>query len=87
MSLVTALFGWLFVQSYVNFPDGYAIDVNRDPPRFAQPCDRDNVVSIDVPGGRLLGDATISMRYDQDDRFPTPGPSADLLRIRLQWKF
>src|SRR5712675_1451477 len=55
MGLITALFGWFFLQSYVRIPDGYAIDVERDPPRFAAPCDRDNVVSLDVPGGRLLG--------------------------------
>ena len=68
MSLVTILFGWLLAQRYVNIPDGYHIDVDRDPPRFAEPCDRDNIVSINVPSGHLLGNGTLSLRYDEEDR-------------------
>jgi len=85
MGLITALFGWFFLQSYVHIPDGYAIDVERDPPRFAAPCDRDNVVSLDVPGGRLLGGSELSLRYDEEDR--SMGPGADVLLLRLKWKF
>ena len=85
MGLVSALFGWLFLQSYVHLPDGYALDVDRDPPRFAAPCDRDNVVSVDVPSGHLLGDGTISLRYDEEDR--SMGSGADTVLLRLQWHF
>ncbi len=85
MSLVTALFGWFFLQSYVHVPDGYAIDLNRDPPRFAAPCDRDNVVSLDVPGGRLLADGQVSLRYDQEDR--SFGHGADSVLLRFKWTF
>ena len=86
MGLVSALFGWfLFQQSYLRVPDGYAIDVDRDPPRFAAPCDRDNVVSLDVPGGQLLGGSELSLRYDEEDR--SMGRGADVLLLRLKWSF
>ena len=85
MGLVATLFGWLFLQSYVHLPDGYALDVDRDPPRFAAPCDRDNVVSIDVPGGRLLGHGELSLRYDEEDR--TLGRGADTVLFRVKWSF
>ena len=85
MSLVTALLGWFFLHSYVRIPDGYAIDVERDPPRFAAPCDRDNVVSIDVPGGRFLTGSELSLRYDEEDR--SMGRDADVLMLRLKWKY
>ena len=89
MGLVSVLFGWLFVQSYLHLPDGYALDVERDPPRFAAPCDRDNVVSLDVPGGKVFGDAfgnaSLSLRYDEEDR--SMGSDADTVLLRFQWKF
>ncbi len=85
MALVTALFGWLFSQSYLNVPNGDAIDLERDPPRFAAPCDRHNRVAINVPGGHLLGDSTISLRYDGEDR--TLGPGASSVMIRMKWEF
>lgn len=85
MSLLATLFGWLFLQSYFHLPDGYARDVNRDPPRFAAPCDRDTIASIDVPGGQLLGGGEISLRYDKEDR--SMGPDANFLRLRVQWTF
>jgi hypothetical protein len=85
MSLISVLFGWLFVQPYLVVPDGYARDVDRDPPRYAAPCDRDNVVAIDIPNGRLLGDGQLSLRYDEEDR--SMGGDADTVRVRLQWRF
>lgn len=85
MSLVSALFGWFFLQSYVRVPNGYAIDVQRDPPRFASPCDRDNVVSLNVPGGLLLGGSEVTLRYDEEDR--SMGADADTLLLRLKWSF
>jgi hypothetical protein len=86
MGLITALLGWFFLnQSYLHIPDGYHVDVERDPPRFAAPCDRDNVVSLDVPGGRLLGGSELSLRYDDEDR--SMGPDADILMLRLKWSF
>ena len=86
MGLVSALFGWfLFQQSYLHVPDGYEIDVERTPARYAAPCDRDNVVSIDLPTAKFLAGADLSMRYDEEDR--SMGSDADVVRFRLEWKF
>ena len=85
MGLVSALFGLLFLQSYVQLPNAYQRDVERDPPRFAAPCDRDNIVAINVPHGHLLGDATLSLRYDEEDRAMYDDASA--VRFRIQWKW
>jgi hypothetical protein len=85
MGLISALFGWFFLQSYVKVPDGYAIDVDRNPPRYAAPCDRDNVVALEVPSGKLLAGGKLSLRYDEEDR--SMGSDADTLLLRLQWRF
>ena len=86
MGLVSALFGWfLFQQSYLHVPDGYEIDVERTPARYAAPCDRDNVVSIDLPTKKFLAGADLSMRYDEEDR--SMGTDADVVRFRFEWKF
>jgi hypothetical protein len=85
MSLISALFGWFLLQSYVKVPDGYEIDVDRDPPRFAAPADRDNVVALDVPSGKLLAGGKLSLRYDEEDR--AMGSDADVLILRVQWRF
>jgi hypothetical protein len=85
MGLISALFGWFLLQSYVTVPDGYEIDVERDPPRFAAPCDRDNVVAVDVPTQRFLAGGKLSLRYDEEDR--SMGRDADTLILRLQWRF
>jgi hypothetical protein len=85
MGLISALFGLFIGQSYVQIPDGYAIDVDRDPPRFAAPCDRDNVVSVEIPTKKILGDAKLSLRYDEEDR--SMGRDGDVLMLRLQYRF
>ena len=81
----TTLFGWLFLKSYVHIPDGYAIDFDRDPPRFAAPVDRNNYVSIDLPMKKLIGTGDVSLRFDHDDR--TMGSGGSVVRLRFQWKF
>ena len=84
MGLVSALVGWLlFQQSYLKIPDGYAIDVDRNPARYAAPCDRDNVVSIDLPTRTFLAGGDLSMRYDEEDR--SMGSDADVVRFRIEW--
>ena len=86
MGLVSVLFGWfMFQQSLLHVPDGYHIDVERDPARFAAPCDRDNVVAIDLPTAKFLAGGKLSMRYDEEDR--SMGSDADVVRFRLEWKF
>ena len=85
MVLISTLLGWFFLQSYVRVPDGYQIDVDRDPPRYAAPVDRDNIVSLEVPSGRFLAGGGLSFRYDEEDR--KLGRDADTLTVRVQWRF
>ena len=86
MSLVTILFGWFLTQRYLNVPDGYHIDVDRDPPMFAAGADRNNIVQFNVPSGHLLGDnGAVALRYDSESRVFGSGSSA--LSVRLTWRF
>lgn len=82
----TTLFAWFFLPSFVHIPNGYSIDVDRDPPRYAAPIDRDNYVSVDVPGStRFLAGGQVSLRVDGEDR--KLGDDGNLLRLRVEWKF
>src|SRR5579884_2092770 len=36
------------VPARLHIPDGYALDVMRDPPRFARPLHHDRLVSLDL---------------------------------------
>jgi hypothetical protein len=82
----TTLFGWLFLPSFVHFPNGYDLQVKRDPPSFARPVDNDNIVSLDVPGSsRLVGGAKITLRFDSESR--RMGSGSDIIRLRFDWPF
>lgn len=81
----TTLITWLALKSIVRLPDGYAIDVDRNPPRYAVGVDRSNMVSVDVPGGTVLRGATISLRLDEEDR--AFGSGADAVMLRIRWEY
>jgi hypothetical protein len=81
----TTLFSWLLLKSYVHIPDGYHIDFDRDPPRFARPVDPNNYVSLDLPTGNALVGGRVSLRFDEEDR--ALGTGASVLRLRFQWKW
>jgi hypothetical protein len=81
----TTLFGWLFLPSFVHFPNGYSLRVTREPPRYATAVDNKLYVSLELPGGSALGDATLSLRFGQDNR--PMGAGASTLRLRLEWDF
>jgi len=85
MGLVTAIFGWMLLNPWVRFPDGYQIHVDRDPPRFADPCDRNNILAFNMPTARALGGGVVALRYDSEHR-PMGSGSASMM-IRLRWKF
>lgn len=83
----TTLFAWFFLPSFLHIPNGYSIDVDRDPPRYAEPVDRDNYVAVEVPGStRLLAGARVTLRFDGEDRGPM-GEGGSLIRLRVDWKF
>ena len=85
MSLLSALFGVFFLQPYVKVPDGYEIDLEREPPAYAIPCDRSNIVRLEIPSGHLLGDGKLVLRYDDERHSIAPGGNAVILR--MQWAF
>jgi hypothetical protein len=80
----TTLFGWMFFKSIVHFPDGYAIDVGRDSPRYAMGVDRDNIVSVDLPTTAVIQNGAIQLRFDSEDR--GYGHGADSVMLRFKWK-
>jgi hypothetical protein len=86
MGLVTALFGWIFLQPYVHLPNAYERELERDPPPFAEPCDRHKLVSVDVPVGAFIGNPTISLRYDREER-STIDDGASAVSLRIRWSF
>jgi len=85
MSLISALFGMFLGQAYVKIPDGYEIDLEREPPAYAIPRDRSNIVRLEIPSGHLLGDGQLVLRYDSERRSIRPGGNA--LILRMQWDF
>jgi hypothetical protein len=85
MGLMSALLGLFVTQSYVKIPDGYQIDVERDPPAYAIPCDRSNIASVNIPTGHLLGDGQLVLRYDDEKHSIAQSGTAVILR--MQWGF
>jgi len=66
-------------------PDGYAIDFDRSPRRFAAPVDRDRIVALDVMPKPRHG-WTASVAYDEEKRGPFPG-SGDVVRFLFERRF
>lgn len=64
-------------------PDGYEIDVGRDPLRFADPVDRDKLVGFDLMPRRRFG-AMLSFSYDEES-LPAMGGGSELFRLQLEW--
>ena len=86
MGLIAALFGLFMHQAYLKVPDGYAIEYDRDPPRFAVPADRSNVVQLNVPTAHVLGDAKLQLRYDSESRGDIQ-PGTEMILFRVLWEF
>jgi hypothetical protein len=85
MDLIIALFGMFLHQAYVKVPDGYHIDLEREPPAFAIPRDRSNIIRLEIPSGHLLGDGKLVLRYDSENR--SIAPSGTAIILRMQWEF
>src|SRR2546430_13105791 len=69
----------------LDIPDGYAEDLDRGPPRFVAPVDRDRIVGLDLLGGQRRG-WTAEAAYDEEKRGPFHG-TADVLRVVLEYHF
>src|SRR5262249_31904598 len=61
-----------FLPSELHIPDAYALDDDRDAPRFAAPIDSDRMVSFDLIGRPKRGWKAF-VAYDSEDRGPFPG--------------
>jgi hypothetical protein len=85
MSMMSALFGLFLHQAYLKVPDGYQIDLEREPPAYAIPRDRSNIVKLEIPTANLLGDGRLVLRYDSEMR--SIAPSGNAIILRMQWDF
>lgn len=68
----------------LHIPDLYALDVERDPPRFADPVDRDKLVSFDLLPRPVRG-GMLSLSYD--DESTRIGESSKLFRLVFELRF
>jgi hypothetical protein len=72
------------VPSRFHIPDLYAIDYDRDAPRFADPIDRDNMVAIEVFGIERHG---VGMFLDYDEESFPIGDDGDYFAVRFERLF
>jgi len=68
----------------LHIPDLYAVDVERDAPRFAEPIDRDKLVSLDLLPRPVKG-GMLSLSYD--DESARLGKSSKLFRLVFEMRF
>jgi hypothetical protein len=67
-----------------HIPDLYAIDFDRDAPRFADPIDRDRLVAIEAFSFEEYG---VGMFLDYDEESYPMGEDSNLFAVRLQRAF
>ena len=72
------------IPARVRFPDGYAIDVQRDPPRFAQGVETDTIAELRMWSRPATG---MSLSVDLKDETPRVGSGGTLLQLRFQYRF
>jgi hypothetical protein len=71
------------VPARLHIPDGYALDVTRDPPRFARPFHHDRLVSLDLLSRPRW---TVSVAYDEDSLGPL-ARSGEAVRFFVEYPF
>ncbi len=67
----------------LHIPDGYALDVTRDPPRFARPLHHDRLVALDLLSRPRW---TVSLAYDEDALGPL-ARSGEVVRFFVEYPF
>jgi hypothetical protein len=73
-----------FIPKRIHIPDLYAVDFERDPPRFAEPVDGDRMVALEfVPPGRRR--PSVSFVYDTES-LPI-GESSDRVSVQFELLF
>lgn len=71
-----------WIPRWIQVPDGYAIDYDRDPRQWAEPVDRDNVVGFGLYERRNMA---VALSYDEESR--SIGDGSDLFRIFVRWRW
>jgi hypothetical protein len=69
----------------LRIPDGYLVDLEREPARFAAPVNGDRVVAFDVLQRPQQG-LSLSFVYDDEERGPFPG-TAEVVRFVAEIRF
>ena len=69
----------------VHIPDAYSMEYDRDPPRFAEPVNRNNMVKVDIPGLRPGGWRPL-LSFDEQSRGPL-GRSDNLMRLLVEHRW
>ncbi|HLK09931.1 MAG TPA: hypothetical protein VKW76_00965 [Candidatus Binatia bacterium] len=67
----------------LHIPDGYALDVTRDPPRFARPLHHDRLMSVDLLSRPRW---TASLAYDEDSLGPL-ARTGEVVRLFVEYPF
>jgi hypothetical protein len=74
-----------FLPKQLSIPDGYAPDVYRSTPRFAEAVDRDHLVAFDLVGTGGRG-FNLSLSYDEETWGPLHA-SDELMRFVVEYRF
>lgn len=72
------------VPERVRFPDGYKVDVHRDPSRFAEPVDSDTIAEMRFWSPPASG---MSMSLGLEDESKRIGSGGTLMHVFFEWKF
>lgn len=72
------------VPSRFHIPDGYALDFDRDAPRFAEPIDRDNMVAVELFGTQRHG---VGVFLDYDEESYPIGAGSEFFAVRFERPF
>lgn len=71
------------IPSSVRFPDGYAVDLTRDPPWFAEAVNTDTIAEL-----RMWAPVKNSwVSLDIKDETPHIGSGGTLMQLRFQYRF
>jgi hypothetical protein len=73
-----------FIPKRIHIPDLYKIDVDRDPPRFAEPVDNDRMVALEFISAAAWR-PSVSFTYDTESA--PIGDSSKRVSLRLELPF
>ena len=72
------------VPARVRFPDGYVVDLHRDPPRFTAAIDTDTIAEVQMWSVPAAG---MAMSFGVKDETPRVGSGGTLLQLQVEFRF